>query len=155
MASLYQIDQAILECLDAETGEIIDAEKLNALFMEKNQKIENIALWIKNLQADALAYKAEKDAFAARQKAAENKVESLKAYLVSALDGQKFSTAKCAVSFRKSEAVQVDDVNSIPAEWIRTKTTIEPDKTAIKAAIKAGQEITGCKLVENTNISIK
>lgn len=155
MASLYQIDQAILECLDAETGEIIDAEKLNALFMEKNQKIENIALWIKNLQADALAYKAEKDAFAARQKAAESKVESLKAYLVSALDGQKFSTAKCAVSFRKSEAVQVDDVNSIPAEWIRTKTTIEPDKTAIKAAIKAGQEITGCKLVETTNISIK
>lgn len=68
MASLYQIDQAILECLDAETGEIIDAEKLDALFMEKNQKIENIALWIKNLQADALAYKAEKDAFAARQK---------------------------------------------------------------------------------------
>lgn len=155
MASLYQIDQAILECLDAETGEIIDAEKLNALFMEKNQKIENIALWIKNLQADALAYKAEKDAFAARQKAAENKVESLKAWLVSALGGQKFSTAKCAVSFRKSEAVQVDDVNSIPAEWTRIKTTIEPDKTAITAAIKAGQEITGCKLVENTNISIK
>lgn len=155
MASLYQIDQAILECLDAETGEIIDAEKLDALFMEKNQKIENIALWIKNLQADALAYKAEKDAFAARQKAAENKVESLKAWLVSALGGQKFSTAKCAVSFRKSEAVQVDDVNSIPAEWTRIKTTIEPDKTAIKAAIKAGQEITGCKLVENTNISIK
>lgn len=155
MASLYQIDQAILECLDAETGEIIDAEKLDALFMEKNQKIENIALWIKNLQADALAYKAEKDAFAARQKAAENKVESLKAWLVSALGGQKFSTTKCAVSFRKSEAVQVDDVNSIPAEWTRIKTTIEPDKTAIKAAIKAGQEITGCKLVENTNISIK
>lgn len=155
MASLYQIDQAILECLDAETGEIIDAEKLDALFMEKNQKIENIALWIKNLQADALAYKAEKDAFAARQKAAENKVESLKAWLVSALGGQKFSTAKCAVSFRKSEAVQVDDVNSIPAEWTRIKTTIELDKTAIKAAIKAGQEITGCKLVENTNISIK
>ena len=155
MASLYQIDQAILECLDAETGEIIDAEKLDALFMEKNQKIENIALWIKNLQADALAYKAETDAFAARQKAAENKVESLKAWLVSALGGQKFSTTKCAVSFRKSEAVQVDDVNSIPAEWTRIKTTIEPDKTAIKAAIKAGQEITGCKLVENTNISIK
>lgn len=155
MASLYQIDQAILECLDAETGEIIDAEKLDALFMEKNQKIENIALWIKNLQADALAYKAEKDAFAARQKAAENKVESLKAWLVSALGGQKFSTAKCAVSFRKSEAVQVDDVNSIPAEWTRIKTTIEPDKTAIKAAIKAGQEITGCKLVENTSVQIK
>lgn len=155
MASLYQIDQAILECLDMETGEIIDAEKLDALFMEKNQKIENIALWIKNLQADALAYKAEKDAFAERQKAAENKAEQLKKYLVSALDGQKFSTAKCAVSFRKSEAVQVDDVNHVPAEWLRIRTTYEPDKAAIKAAIKAGQEITGCKLVENTNISIK
>lgn len=155
MATLYEINQAIMACVDAETGEIIDAEALDALLMQKDEKLEGIACWIKNLQSDALAYKAEKDAFAARQKAAENKVESLKKYLADALQGQKFSTAKCAVSFRKSETVEVEDVKLVPAELLRVKTTIEPDKTAIKAAIKAGQEISGCKLVESINTQIK
>ena len=77
MASLYEIDKSILGCIDQETGEMIDPDRLEALFMERNQKIENVALWIKNLQSDALAFKAEKEAFAARQKAAEAKVESL------------------------------------------------------------------------------
>lgn len=155
MANLYEINQAIMACVDAETGEIIDAEALDALLMQKDEKLEGIACWIKNLQSDALAYKAEKDAFAARQKAAENKAESLKKYLATVLQGEKFSTAKCAVSFRKSETVEVEDVKLVPAELLRVKTTVEPDKTAIKAAIKAGQEISGCKLVENINTQIK
>lgn len=155
MPSLYEIDQAIMNCVDAETGEIIDAEALEALTMERDRKLEGIALWIKNLQSDALAYKAEKDAFAARQRAAEKKLESLKRYLSDALQGQKFSTAKCAVSFRKSVTVEVEDVKFVPAEWLRVQTSVEPDKTAIKEAIKAGQEISGCKLVENFNIQIK
>lgn len=155
MASLYEIDQAIMACVDAETGEIIDPEALDSLLMQRDDKLEAVACWIKNLQSDALAYKAEKDAFAARQKAAENKVESLKRYLADALQGQKFSTAKCAVSFRKSETVEVEDVKLVPAELLRVKTSIEPDKTAIKAAIKAGQEISGCKLVESINTQIK
>ena len=80
MASLYEIDQAIMECLDWETGEILDAERLNALQMERQDKVESVALWIKNLSADAIAYKAEKDAFAEREKATLKKIESLKAH---------------------------------------------------------------------------
>lgn len=155
MASLYQIDQAILECLDAETGEIIDAEKLNALFMEKNQKIENVALWIKNLQADALAYKAEKDAFAARQKAAENKVESLKAWLAEALQGEKFSSTRCAVSWKPSEAVKCTDESIIPKKYLVKTITFRPDKAAIKNAIKSGLKVKGAELVNNLNPQIK
>lgn len=155
MASLYEINQAIMACVDDETGEIINPEALDALLMQRDDKLEAVACWIKNLQSDAIAYKTEKDAFAARQKAAENKVESLKKYLADALQGQKFSTAKCAVSFRKSETVEVEDVKLVPAELLRVKTTIEPDKTAIKAAIKAGQEISGCKLIEALNTQIK
>ena len=71
MASLYEIDNAIMECIDPETGEIIDAERLTALQMERDKKIEGVACWVKNLDADAAAYKAEKDAFAARQAKAE------------------------------------------------------------------------------------
>ena len=155
MASLYEINQAILDCIDMETGELIDPERLEQLTMEKDQKIENVACWIKNLTAEAAAYKAEKAAFAEREAQALKKADTLKKWLSDALAGQKFSTAKCAVSFRKSEAVMVDDVNLIPAEMLRIKTTYEPDKTAIKNAIKSGREINGCMLVENTNIQIK
>jgi hypothetical protein len=155
LASLYEINKSILNCLDVDTGEIIDPDRLEALCMEKDQKIENIALWIKNLQADALAYKAEKEAFEARQKAAENKVESLKRYLAEALKGEKFSSTKCAVSFRKSEKVEIEDECLIPREFLTETTTYKPNRTAIKYAIKAGQKINGCELVESLNAQIK
>ena len=155
MANLYEIDQGILECLDVETGEIIDPERLDNLFMERNRKIENIALWIKNLESDILALKAEKEAFAEREAQARKNVEGLKKWIAEALEGQKFNTARCDVSFRKSEKVEVDDVALIPAELLRVKTTVEADKSAIKAAIKEGREINGCRLVESINTQIK
>ena len=155
MASLYEIDKSIMECLDFETGEILDAERLDALQMERQEKVESVALWIKNLSADAIAYKAEKDAFAEREKAALKKIESLKAWLSGALEGQKFSTWRCAVTFRKSEAVEIEDEALIPQEMKTEKITYSPNKTAIKEAIKAGTEIPGCKLVERMNPTIK
>jgi hypothetical protein len=155
MANLYEINNAIMDCIDYETGEILDVERLNALQMEKQDKIESVALWIKNLSADAIAYKAEKDAFAEREKAALKKIESLKNWLSWALEGQKFSTWRCAVSFRKSEAVEIEDDCNLPQYLLNEKVTYTPNKTAIKEAIKAGEEIPGCKLVERMNPTIK
>ena len=79
--NLFEIENEIMNCWDQETGEILDSDRLDQLEMERDTKIENIALYIKNLTADAEALKAEKQSFAERQKAAENKVESLKKYL--------------------------------------------------------------------------
>lgn len=155
MASLYEIDQGILECLDMETGEIIDPERLDALQMERSQKIESVALWIKNLSADVLAYKAEKESFAEREKVAKAKIERLKTWLTEALEGQKFSTAKCAVSFRKSARVEIEDPDCIPKHLMVETMTIQPDKNAIKEILKSGQEINGCRLVESINPQIK
>lgn len=153
--NLYEIDQGILECLDLETGEVIDPDRLESLQMERSQKIENVALWVKNLLSDAEAIKAEKDALADREARCRKKAESLKVWLGKALEGQKFDTARCAVSFRRSETVEVSDLALLPAELLRVKTTYEPNKTAIKALLKDGQEVVGCCLVENQNINIK
>lgn len=138
-----------------ETGELIDPERLDRLQMEREAKIEGIACWIKNLLSDAEAIKAEKNALAEREAKCRKKAEQLKEYLTYALGGEKFSTAKCAVSFRKSESVEVEDLTLIPAELLRVKASYEADKTAIKAAIKAGREINGCRLVENISAQIK
>ena len=155
MANLYEINNAIMDCIDYETGEILDVERLNALQMEKQDKIESVALWIKNLSADAIAFKAEKEAFVEREKKALKKIESLKNWLSWALEGQKFSTWRCAVTFRKSEAVEIEDDCNLPQYLLNEKVTYTPNKTAIKEAIKAGEEIPGCKLVERMNPTIK
>lgn len=154
MASLYEINESIMSLVDEETGEITDIEALNTLQIERDTKIENIALWIKNLKADAEMFKAEKQAFDEKQKRAEKKAENLKEYLSGVLCGQKFKTGRVDCSFRSSESVNVTDISVIPTEYLRFA---EPtaDKTAIKAAIKAGKEIAGAEIVSKRSLIVK
>lgn len=152
--NLYEIDMAIMECVDAETGEIFDIDKFEELSLSRDVKIENVCLWIKNLKAEAEALKAEKDAFAQRQKATENKMESLKRYISGYLDGNKFETARVKVSFRKSEALEISEGANIPDEFMRFKEP-EVDKIELKKALKAGQQFDGVSLVQSQNIQIK
>lgn len=156
---LYEIDNAILECIDFETGEIIDVDKLNELQMERDAKIESVALWIKDLKAEAEAIKAEKLALAERQKVAENKAERLKKWLAYALNGEKFKTPKCAISFRNTESVEVTEegLEALMKEHdeLLTYKDPEPNKTAIKQAIKDGLSVAGVQLVQNVSTIIK
>lgn len=151
---LYEIDQAIMDLVDNETGEIIDIEMFDSLKMERDAKVEGIALYIKDLKAEAEALRAEKLAFAERQKVAENKVESLKNYLAYALKGQAFKSTKAVVSFRKTQQVDIPDIYKLDENFLKYA---EPtaDKTAIKEAIKAGQTVKGATLIENTSVIIK
>lgn len=161
--TLYEIDKAIQEALegavDPESGEIIDEELLAAydqLRMDRDQKVENIGLYIKNLEADAAAIKAEAKNLTARAKAAENKAEHLRNYLQFCLDGQKFQSPRLSVSFRHAKKVEVDPdmLDAIPEQYLRFKDP-EPDKKAIGDALKAGEEIPGCGLVESVSMIIK
>lgn len=151
--NLYEIDNAILECVDIETGEIFDEEKFEELSLTRDAKIENVCLWIKNLKAEAEALKAEKLAFDKRQKLAENKMESLKKYITGYLDGTKFESAKVKVSFRKSESLEISEGAKIPEKFLKYK---EPDidKTALKKALKSGESFDGVAIVQKQNIQI-
>lgn len=152
--NLYQIDNAILDCVDMETGEIFDVEKFDALSIERDVKLENIALWIKNLKAEAEALKVEMDSFAKRKKSAETKLESLKNYLATYLEGAKFETTRVKVSWRKSESVEYDDIYKIPDEFIKYKEP-EVKRTELKKALKDGMEFEGVRIVEKQNIQIR
>lgn len=151
---LYEIDQAIMDCIDMETGEIVNEELLNDLQMERDAKIENVALWIKELKAEAEALKAEKLAFAERQRVEENKMESLKKWLAYTLNGEKFKTVRASVTFRTTDKVEVADIYKLDENYLRYKEP-EADKDAIKKAIKAGQEVAGATLVSSTSVIIK
>lgn len=153
--SLYEINEQILETIDFETGEVTDFEKFEELKLERDTKIENVALWYKNLLSEAEALKAEEKAFNERRKSAESKADSLKRYLDSALAGNKFSTNKVAISYRKSTSVFVEDIDKLPDEYKKEKIDISADKTELAKALKDGKEIEGASLTESQNIQIK
>lgn len=153
--NLYEINAQILNCIDQETGDVIDIDRLEELNIAKEEKVDNVACWVKNLEADVLAFEAQEKAFADRKAAAKRKIDSLKHYLTDALGGQNFSSDRCAVSFRRSKAVRVLDEAAVPAEHMTEKITRTPNKTAIAALIKTGTAVPGCELVERVNPSVK
>ena len=161
--TLYEIDNAIREVLesaaDPETGELVDEallEQYDKLIMDRDQKIENIGLYIKNLEADAAAIKAEAKNLTARAKAAENKAEHLRNYMQFCLNGQKFQSPRLSVSFRRSQKVEVDQnrLFEIPEDYLRYKDP-EVDKKRVSEALKAGEDIPGCTLVDSVSMIIK
>lgn len=170
MNRLYDIDSSLLElldrgfnaeCIDEETGEIDTAkaqEYLDLLQDERTEKIESIALFIKDLDSAALAIKEEERKLKARRETKERKASVLREYLsVSMLaHGEKrFETAKVAMTFRKSETIEIADEIMLPTEYVIVKTTIAPNKCALKQAIKDGELIDGVQLVEHQNLQIK
>ena len=155
--NLYDIEYEIMNCVDPETGEIIDEQRLDALQMAREKKIENVLLWIKNLKSEADAIKIEEKSLADRRKADEKKAESLTQYVQNVLNGEKFKTPRVAVSYRKSESVVVDDLRlmmEVCDDYVKYKDP-EPDKAKIKAALKDGVAVPGCHLEERQNMTIK
>lgn len=156
---LYEIPAEIDALIDPDTGEITDADKLTELVNRFNNGVEWLALEVKNSLAEADALKKEKDAFAQREKVASNRAKNLKNYLTYLLNGEKFKTDKVAISWRRSEQVQVDEENFMPwakehNAYLRWKEP-EVDKTALKEAFKQGIEVPYAELVENQSIQIK
>lgn len=159
---LYEIDAAILACIDTETGEICDLERLEELQIERDKKIENVALYIKQLNAEADALAAEEKALKERKQAKQAKAARYSEWLGQALAGKEFETAKVRLSFRKSERVEFEDDFAVQ-EYCEKNNLDQclkykrPDinKTEIGKLLKAGQIIPGAVLTENQNLQIK
>ena len=152
---LYEIEQAILDCIDDDTGEIIDVDRLNQLAMDRHIKIDNIISWYKQLCAEAMAIENEVKALQKRQNQKMNKSESLKLWLSDILNGSKFESSRHFVSWRRSDEVNIIDETKIPDEYKTGKTEVIVNKTDIKRAFKEGVPIPGAGLIVKNNIQIK
>lgn len=165
MTTLYQISSDYMAVLDGgmvveeETGEIIfDSTNLDELKAAYEDKLEACALYLKNLESDAEAIKAEEKALADRRRTIERKAERMMDYVSSCVQdvaGCKFETPRVSLSLRKSKRVEVFDLGSIPGEYVVRKETIQPDKKAIKDAIGSGYSVPGAVVRECFSLQVK
>lgn len=158
---LYEISDAIRAALDhidvdPETGEILNADNLHAVEAEASDKIEATALYLRELDAEAKAAKDEADRMIARVKSMQKRSDYIKSMLLDALHATgKVKTARVTVSIRTTKAVEIAEGADLPEAYTTVKTTVSPNKTAIKDALSAGIEVPGCHIEERESVQIR
>ena len=164
--TLYEINESIRAVLDAmadeqtETGEIDDSFifELDRLQEQRDEKLEAIGCYIKNLDAEAEAINTEINALKARMDAKIRKSERLEEYVKNNLlenGDTKKEFPRVAFSFRKSTLVSITDVDAIPSEYKEECVEWKPVKKEIGLALKMGKAVPGAELVTKQNLQIK
>lgn len=160
--SLYAMtesyESAFLELADSDLPDDAITDTLEALEGELTLKGANVAAFILNLEAEAEKAKLAERRISDRRKALENKADRMRDYLKFNMEraGIKSITAidssfKVTLTAPRASVV-IDDVNSLAPEF--TKTKIEADKTAIKAAIDGGIAIKGAHIEMRSGLRI-
>jgi len=133
---LYDIDLQVQSVLDAiESGEIPEeaaADTLEGVVMEWKAKAENVALYVKGLRAEILAFRDEEKALAERRQRAETRAERLAAYLTASILGKgekRLSAPRCEVYFRTSSETVIDDQSKLPERFLVVKPHPPPPQT--------------------------
>lgn len=159
--SLYEISQELITVINGgyvitEEGEILfDSENIDELEIAYNEKLEGCGLYVKNLQAEVDAMKAEERKLAERRRIKENKIDRMKDYMLDSMnrtDTNKLDTSKVAIFTRKSQKVVIDDESAIPLQFIKTVQSI--NRADVKKALKTG-EVPGAHIEDGLNLQIK
>lgn len=157
--TIYEIDQAIQGLVDPETGELGDLDAFHALHMARNKKIENLALLYKETAATAAAMKEEITKLTERKRVLEGNMARMKQYLQLVLEGEKFSTPRCAVSYRWSQTTETAPEFRDWARENRPDLLIEQepkiDVLALKKELASGLECDYARIVRKQSVQIK
>jgi hypothetical protein len=143
IGTMYQEGLRIAEeMINPETGELPEdwSKFLDEINEVRELKVLNIARFIKNLDAEQDAIKAEAQKLSERAKSCGNKSEWLKKYLVSNVsEGETFSDANTEIKWRKSASTQVLDIEALRKIDERfVKIDIKPIAAEVKKAIQGG-----------------
>lgn len=142
---------------DLDPDTVVDT--LDALTDSMNVKIDNIASWIDENQADIeFAKKRIKD-LQAEKKRLEGLNDRLNGYLADTLDQagiKKLTTDQHIVSVRNYRAsTVVSEPDKLTADYVKEVHEYQPDKTAIYKALSAGKNVPGAHLEPNRKAVIK
>lgn len=161
--NIYQIQNEYLLLINQiieNGGEVTPQQELN-LQITRDQlqdKGTNYAFVIKKLDAECDIIDAEIKRLTELKKVRQNACERLKSNISHAMqifEVDKIESPLIKLSFRKSQSVNVADVNSLPVEYKTIKVTEQADKVKIKQALLNGEVIEGCEIVNSNNLQIK
>jgi hypothetical protein len=161
--ALYQIEQEYLNIVQSiiDAGGEITEEQETALSISKEQ-LQNKGVCygfiVKELEGNIDLIDLEIKRLNALKKPLINSIDRLKNNLSQAMqmfDVTELKTPLLKINFRKSESVEVTDIDLLDADFVKTTITKAADKIAIKEAIKQGENVQGAVLVTNQNLQIK
>lgn len=167
MTNLYTITQDFNDLLDmlnqAQEENDLDQVALIESGLEITQdnfkdKATNYVKFIRSEEAGLSAIDEEIKRLTALKKSKVSKIDNLEARLSNSMQSigfDKYDLGLFKLSFRKSTSIEVSDLDQIPEGFKRVKTTIDPDKVAIKKAIEAGQEVSGVTIKNSVSLQIK
>lgn len=161
MASLYELNEKLAKYQMEfdEDGVWVNEDELTELKMAKEEKRENIALWVKNIEAEAQAVYTEAKNLMDRHKRLVNKANNLHDYLALDLNGEPFKTSRVEVKWRKSESVEITNEDAVPDRFLDISVVRKPMKNEVKKYLKEaeakGEEVPWARLNRKNNMMLK
>ena len=140
-------------------------DTLDGMEIAIQEKAENVALYIKNLDYEIKAIKSEKSRLDARLKSKEKSCKNMLEYLKNCLEAaklKKIETPRAAIAIRNNpQSVEITDEKSFIGwaqdnndDLLRYKDP-EVNKTAVKQLLKAGEEVPYAKLIRTQSLNLK
>lgn len=165
LPSLYILSeeyrQTAEKLADLDLPAEVIADTLEGIAGDLESKAVNVAMFVRNLESTAEQIKAAESAMAARRKAIETRAEQVRKYLKDGMINSGISKIECPL-FRLSikqnpPSVVIDSEQAIPPEFMRQPEPppATPDKTAIKEALKNGEDVPGARLTTSQQLEIK
>lgn len=156
--NLYELSQNYLAVQDMDLEPETLKDTLDSIEEAIEDKAENIAKWIRNLEADKKAFEEEEKRFKEKKKAAENRIKSLKLYLEDnmRLTGKtKFKAGFFSFAIQNNPpSVEVFDEALIPKQFL-IEQPVKIDRAGIAELLKAGEEVPGAELKQTKGLRIR
>jgi hypothetical protein len=162
MNNLFQITAKARELsLALESGELTD-ELENELVInqtELQEKAINYGYAMRSLESDVSIIDEEMKRLTALKKAKTGAIDRMKESVLNAMliyGIEKVTSPTLNLSVRNNpESVDIPMAELLDAKFLVTKTTVTPDKVAIKKAIQNGEIVEGATLVRTQSLVIK
>ncbi|MGM0124887.1 hypothetical protein IGI37_002281 [Enterococcus sp. AZ194] len=123
-----------------------------------DDKVENIAKSIKEIEGQADMIKAEKERLAKREQTMRSNVKNMKRYMqdqMEAVGKKKVQGELLTIAIqRNAPSIRIDSEEYIPEEFYIPQPS-KLDKTELKQELKAGLEIPGVALVQTESVRIR
>ena len=162
MITLYDIQSSkasIIQELEHTEDDALRAalfEQLDAIEESLDQKLMDYCAVIKDLRASSLAFDSEISRLKDKKEGIDKNIQEIENRLEFLLPQKlEWKMGVHKISWRKSSSVIVKDESLIPPAYLKSKTTVTPDKKQIGDDLKLGATIPGCELQTNMNIQIK